>query len=103
LALHAIRPTSTNLDGLRDLMRDLNKVKRNEVLPIDTQREEHEREEHGDDNAFELEGNEKRDMEGLENALENLGGEKGGKREEELLRELEERLEVLEKEMKTTA
>jgi len=79
-------------------------VKRTEVLPIDIEREEHERDEHGDDNAFELEGNEKRDMEGLENALESLGsGNESaavGKREDELLKELEGRLERLEREMK---
>lgn len=105
LSLASIRSTTTNLDALRELMQDLNRVKRNEVLPIDTEREEHERDEHGDDNAFELEGNEKRDMEGLENALESLGGTgkesgKGGKREDELLKDLEGRLERLEKEMK---
>jgi hypothetical protein len=82
----------------------LNRVKRDVVLPVDREREEHDREEHGhDDDGFELEGNEKRDMEGLENALESLGAEsgppetngEGKKREGELLDELAGRLEVL--------
>jgi len=76
-------------------------VKRVELLPIDKEREEHERDEHGD-GAYELDGNDKRDMEGLENALESLGGKEGGKREDELLRELEGRLDRLEKELKGT-
>jgi len=104
LSLASIRSTNTNLDALRDLMKDLNRVKRNDILPIDTEREEHERDEHGDDNAFELEGNEKRDMEGLESALESLGSVNEsaalGKREDDLLKELEGRLERLEREMK---
>jgi hypothetical protein len=86
----------------------LNRVKRDVVLPIDKEREEHDREEHGDDDdGFELEGNDKRVMEGLENALESLGAEsgpremdgEGKKREGELLDELAGRLEVLEKEL----
>jgi uncharacterized protein YPO0396 len=99
LAFHTLRSTP-NLDELRDFVRDLNKVKRIDILSIDKEREEHERDEHAD-GGYELDGNEKRDMEGLENALDSLGGEeKGGKREEELLRELEMRLDGVEKKLK---
>jgi hypothetical protein len=101
LALHTIRSSSTNLDTLKDYIRDLNRVKRVDILRIDKEREEHERDEHGD-GGYELDGNDKRDMEGLENALDNLGAGRGGKREEELLSELEERLDVLERELKTS-
>ena len=73
-------------------------MKRVDILSIDREREEHERDEHGD-GGYELDGNEKRDMEGLENALDNLGSKGEGKREEELLRELEGRLDALEKEL----
>lgn len=100
----------TILDNLRDLVRDLDRIKRVQVLPIDVEREEHERDEHGggDENGFELEGNEQRDMEGLEDALEGMGAghaganrdESGGKREEELLKELKGRLEGIEEELK---
>lgn len=71
-----------------------------DILSIDKEREEHERDEHGDGD-YQLDGNEKRDMEGLENALDNLGSEGKGKREEELLRELEGRLDTLERELET--
>jgi len=99
LALHTLRATP-NLDGLRDLVRELNRVKRMDVLSIDKEREEHDRDEHGDGEGYELDGNAKRDMEGLENALEGLGAEvKDGKREEELLRDLEMRLENLERDL----
>jgi hypothetical protein len=86
------------LDVLKDYIRDLNRVKRVDILSIDKEREEHERD-HGD-GGYELDGNDKRDMEGLENALDNLGTGGGGKREEELLIELEGRLDALEKELK---
>lgn len=72
-------------------------------MSIDKEREEHERDEHGD-GGYELDGSDKRDMEGLENALDNLGSGGGqSKREEELLRELEGRLDVLERELKTNS
>jgi hypothetical protein len=87
---------------LKDYIRDLNRVKRVDILSIDKEREEHERDEHGDGD-YQLDVNEKRDMEGLENALDNLGTGGGGKREEELLEELEGRLDVLEREFNTTA
>jgi hypothetical protein len=93
------------LDTIKNYIRDLNRVKRVDILSIDKEREEHERDEHGDGD-YQLDVNEKRDMEGLENALDNLGSKGtggGGKREEELLRELEGRLDVLERELNTTA
>jgi hypothetical protein len=98
LALHSIRSSPTNLDALKDYIKDLNRVKRVDILSIDKEREEHERDEHGE-GGYELDGNEKRDMEGLENALDNLGSNGAGKREEELLEELEGRLDVLEREL----
>ena len=74
-----------------------------DVLSIDREREEHDRDEHGDGEGYELDGNAKRDMEGLENALEGLGAVlKDGKREEELLKELEMRLNLLESELKAS-
>jgi hypothetical protein len=88
------------LDALRDYIRDLNRVKRVDILSVDKEREEHERDEHGDGD-YQLDGNDKRDMEGLENALDNLGSGGGGKREEELMEELEGRLDVLQKELGT--
>jgi hypothetical protein len=102
LALHTIRSSSINLDALKDYIKDLNRVKRVDILSIDKEREEHERDEHGDGD-YGLDGNDKRDMEGLENALDNLGSKAAGKREEELLEELEGRLDVLERELNTTA
>jgi len=72
-----------------------------DILSIDKEREEHERDEHGD-GGYELDGSDQRDMEGLENALDSLGSTGGdAKREEELLRELEGRLAVLERELGT--
>ena len=72
-----------------------------DILSIDKEREEHERDEHGD-GGYELDVNDQRDMEGLENALDNLGSGGGqSKREEELLKELEGRLDVLERELGT--
>jgi hypothetical protein len=88
------------LNTLKDYIRDLNRVKRVDILSIDREREEHERDEHGE-GGYELDGNDKRDMEGLENALDNLGSKGAGKREEELLEELEGRLDVLERELGT--
>jgi hypothetical protein len=76
------------LNTLKDYIRDLNRVKRVDVLSIDKER-------------YELDGNDKRDMEGLENALDNLGSKGAGKREEELLEELEGRLDALEREFGT--
>jgi hypothetical protein len=102
LAIHSIRSSPTNLDTLKDYIRDLNRVKRVDILSIDREREEHERDEHGD-GGYELDGNDKRDMEGLESALDNLGSKGAGKREEELLEELEGRLEALERGLNTTA
>lgn len=86
-------------------MRDLNRIKRDDILPRDLEREIHEKEEHETgDNGFELEMNDKREMEGLENALEGIGEAGGdGKREREgaLLDSLEERLRGLETALRT--
>lgn len=69
-------------------------MKRDDILPKDIEREIHEKEEHADGDGFELEMNDKREMEGLENALAGIGqnreGEEEGKlREGELLDHLE--------------
>jgi len=85
----------------RALVSDLARVKRDDVLPIDAERIAHEKEEHGEDTAFELDHTDARAMEGLEDALGRLGGSKapepqGGLREEALLAALEERVRALE-------
>lgn len=97
-------PTSTaatsHIEKLRDLLRTLNGVKRDDILPKDLEREIHEKEEHADGDGFELDINEQREMEGLENALAGIGNEEskeGGKmREAELLDHLESSLARIE-------
>lgn len=92
------------VEQVRALVSDLSRVRRDDVLPIDTERIDHERDEHGDDNAFELESNPQRDMEGLEDALGRMGGgaaangstANGALREEALLTSLESRVDALE-------
>ena len=81
-------PSSTPalVDAIRGLLTDLGKVRRDDVLPADTEREQHEEEDRiarGEDatdarEGFELDPNDKRDMEGLEQALEGFGT--GGQR-----------------------
>ncbi|WVQ83368.1 hypothetical protein IAT38_005509 [Cryptococcus sp. DSM 104549] len=106
-ALLAISSASTStshaasslVDAVRDLVRDLGALRRDQILPEDEERLQHEKEEHEED-GFELDHNEKREMEGLERSLELMGG--GGdvvsaKRPgEEVLLELEMRLRELE-------
>ena len=103
------------VESVRDLIRDLGRVRRDEILPIDHERIAHEEEDRkareGDDGgAFELEMNEDREMEALERALEGtMAGHPGsaavsghdvgrweGKREGELVRWFEARLGELE-------
>ena len=58
-------------------------MKRDQVLPVDLEREAHEEEDrraHRED-GFELDVNEKREMEALEQALEGVGGGQIGKKE----------------------
>lgn len=88
---------SSVIEELRDLLREMNGVKRDDILPRDTEREEHEREEH-EDGGFELDTTDNRGMEGLENALASIGdGSKDQKlREGELLDHLESRLVAIE-------
>lgn len=92
------------IDSVRDLIKDLSRVKRTQVLPRDLEREKHEQEEHGD-YTFELDQNEKREMEGLEDALGAMGngGDRGGLREEALLEQLEGRLEGLKARLRKVA
>jgi hypothetical protein len=71
-------------------------VRRADVLPIDHERMEHEREAHGE---YELDPTESRAMEGLEDALGRLGGKQEQTqacREGALLDVLEERVRALE-------
>lgn len=84
-------------------------MRRDDILPRDVEREEHEKEEHADqdgdgEHAFELEVNDQREMEGLEQALEGFGTASrppdAGKREGELLDDLERRLEAIEEELR---
>lgn len=61
------------VEAARELVQDLARVKRVQVLSRDIERERHEQEEHGGEDVFELEPTEEREMEGLEDALGSLG------------------------------
>ena len=81
------------VDELRELIRDLGKVKREDVLPVDHEAEAHAKEEHGGDAVWiDADG-----MEGLEAGVELLAGKAESKavREEALLAELETRLQQI--------
>ncbi|WWC86924.1 uncharacterized protein L201_001803 [Kwoniella dendrophila CBS 6074] len=102
---------NTNLiEEIREINKQLNKLKRDEILPEDEERLQHEKEEHedpnnDDDHTFELDQNDKRDLEFLENGFENIGksskpdagGEKRKEDGEFIMRRLEEKLHELEK------
>lgn len=82
-------------DELRELIRDLGKVNRDDVLPIDHEAEEHAREEHGGEAVWtDADG-----MEGLEAGVDSLAGKQETKsksmREEALLAGLEQRLQQI--------
>jgi len=91
---------------VRELIRDLGRVRRDDILPIDHERIAHEEEDRKAQEAesgFELDPNEDREMEGLERALEGMADGRGavevrweGKREGELVAWLEGRLAGLE-------
>lgn len=90
-------------EDLRAYIKDLSRVKRTDMLPPDLEMEAHEREAHGavdgDGEAYELDVNDNREMEALENALDGLVGDgrqqNATLREEELLIQLETRLHDL--------
>lgn len=96
------------VDGVRDLLRDLGRARRDDVLPKDLEREAHEEEDRlaRGEEGFELESNDKRDMEHLEKALEGVSsgmsrtlngpGEGQEQNGESLLESLEMRLVELE-------
>jgi hypothetical protein len=81
------------VEALRALVADLAGVRRDDVLPPDAERLAHEAEHHDE---FEYDQNDKRDMEGLEDAMGGLGGRKEGLREEALLASLEQRVDEAE-------
>lgn len=84
------------VDDLRDLIRDLGKVKREDVLPIDHDAEAHARDEHGGD--AEWKGDSDEGMDGLEASVQSLGGTQRpaeSVREDALLAELESRLNAI--------
>ncbi|ODN82234.1 hypothetical protein L202_02519 [Cryptococcus amylolentus CBS 6039] len=89
-------PAPENLvEDLRVLIRDLSSVRRDAVLPEDEERKQHEEEEHGEgQEAFELDVNDQRDMEGLEKSLEMMGGGGGVGKDEKVGEEGVERLEA---------
>ncbi|WVF69840.1 hypothetical protein IAT40_004620 [Kwoniella sp. CBS 6097] len=93
---------STDLiDSLRDLIRRLSQLRRDEILPEDKERIEHEKEDHPDGEGYELDQSDKRDMESLERSL-GLMGDAGATREkkedgEAVISRLEAELEELEK------
>lgn len=97
-ALLAIATTSQSPPALvaeiRELVADLSSVKRNDVLPPDTERIAHE-EEHGEVDEI-IAPTDSREMEGLEDALGGLGKPKPVLREEELLTALEARVAAVE-------
>ncbi|KAK8847364.1 hypothetical protein IAR55_005221 [Kwoniella newhampshirensis] len=90
-------------DDLRELVRELGRLRRDQILPEDLERVAHERDEHGEEGRGEggyvLDGNEKRDMESLERSLELLSGSGSGEGRREdgkiVLEKLEERLQDL--------
>lgn len=93
--------------ALRDLVRDLGRVRKVDVLPKDEERERHEIEAHGEEDGFELDTNDGRDLENLEEGMdrftgntESVGGKEGKEVSEGegsgLLVELEGRLKVIE-------
>lgn len=100
---------------LRDLIRELGRLKRDQILPEDQERIAHERDEHGDE-GYELDITEKREMEGLEESLERMTGAGAGtgaaaatvavagggpakEKGEVVLKRLEERLRALERDL----
>ncbi|TYJ52225.1 hypothetical protein B9479_007184 [Cryptococcus floricola] len=83
------------VEDLRVLIRDLSSVRRDAVLPEDEERKQHEEEEHGEgQEAFELDVNDQRDMEGLEKSLDMMGGGGGVVKDEKVGEEGVERLEA---------
>lgn len=79
---------------LRALISRLSSVKRNDVLPIDHERIEHEKEHQQDDNGFEFAQTEQRELESLEDMMGSMGSAKTESRVrgEELLNALEAEL-----------
>lgn len=97
LSLSSSTSSSASVDTvgeIRSLISDLSTIRRNDILPKDLEREEHEKEEHGGESVVEKRED---DVEGLEEGLGRLGGgEKEGVRMGgEVLGELEARLGVL--------
>ena len=92
---------SEELEDVRVVIRDLARVRRDDVVPRDHERETHESEEHGgEQDSLELERNGGRELEALEARFEGLGGVNGvGDREVgkgEVMDTLERRLRALE-------
>ncbi|ORY30406.1 hypothetical protein BCR39DRAFT_587954 [Naematelia encephala] len=98
--LTSLNSMDPRIEQVREIVRDAARARRDDILPVDMEREAHERDEHPDE-QFELDQTAQRDMEGLEGELEALGGkDQLGKREQELLDELESRLRQIERELK---
>ncbi|GMK57822.1 hypothetical protein CspeluHIS016_0406560 [Cutaneotrichosporon spelunceum] len=87
-------PPNAQLDTVRTLVADLAAVRRDDILAPDAEAIAHEAEHHDDDDAFEYDRNEKRDMEALEAGMAVMAGKEGknGLREQALLDELERRV-----------
>lgn len=88
------------MEEVRDIVRDLARMKRDRIVPRDEEKEMHEREEHRE-GAFELEMTAARDMEGIMNRMDELGA--GGQNDsktkdvgEDLLDAVDRRLRFLE-------
>ncbi|BEJ12920.1 hypothetical protein CspHIS471_0300940 [Cutaneotrichosporon sp. HIS471] len=89
--------SSQEVESLRALVADLAAVRRDDVLAPDHEAVAHEAEHHdADEYAFEYDRNERRDMEGLEEGMEGMGGQKEGLTEEALLMSLEARVDEAE-------
>lgn len=77
---------------VKDVISDLSRVKRSNILPVDEERLHHEKTEHGDV----LDSNDAREMENLEDMLDGLGKKASEVREGELIILLEGRVRALE-------
>lgn len=98
LSFSSLSAPADLVDTLRTLVAELGAVKRDDILAPDAERIAHEAEHHpDDDDAFELVRTDQREMEGLEDAIGRMGGERReGLREEPLLAALERRVEEAE-------
>jgi len=89
------------MEEVRELAKDLSRVKRSDVLPWDEEKDAHEKEH---EEGYELERTEGRDMEGVLNGMNGLGMQRklANGRLEEAMDDLESRLKDLEARVKAS-